>query len=117
VPRWWTTRHYRWTSYRHNAPGQANPYLTPHPLYGATAKDEKERQAVYRDLFRTQLDNKAIDDIRLALNQNQPLGNARFYARIEAMTGQRREAKPRGRPRVARDEPTPQEVGQGEFGL
>ena len=24
--------HYRWTSYRHNALGQASPYLTPHPL-------------------------------------------------------------------------------------
>ena len=38
-------------------------------------------------------EHKAIDDIRLALNQNQPLGSSRFYARIEAMTGQRREAK------------------------
>ncbi|MCK7501787.1 MAG: hypothetical protein MZW92_76145 [Comamonadaceae bacterium] len=28
-----------------------------------------------------------IDDIRLALNQNQPLGNERFYARIEKLTG------------------------------
>ncbi len=24
--------HYRWTSYRHNALGQSNPYLTPHTL-------------------------------------------------------------------------------------
>ena len=29
-----------------------------------------------------QLDKTAIDDIRLALNQNQPLGNKRFYAKI-----------------------------------
>ncbi|HQQ35209.1 MAG TPA: hypothetical protein PK372_04655 [Rugosibacter sp.] len=34
----------------------------------------------------------------LALNQKQPLGNSRFYAEIEDMTGRRREAKPRGRP-------------------
>ena len=27
-------------------------------------------------LFRAQLDREAIDDIRLALNQNQPLGNS-----------------------------------------
>jgi len=32
------------------------------------------------------------------LTQNQPLGNSRFYTKIEAMTGQRREPKPRGRP-------------------
>lgn len=62
--------HYRWTSYRHNALGQANPYLTPHPLYRAIGRDNTERQAAYRDLFRAQLDNNAIDDIRLALNQN-----------------------------------------------
>ena len=77
--------HYRWTSYRHNALGQASPYLTPHPLYLAIGRGDTERQAAYRDLFRAQLDNKAIDDIRLALNQNQPLGSSRFYARIEAI--------------------------------
>ena len=51
------------------------------------------------------MDNKAIADIRLALSQNQSLSNSRFYSRIEATTGQRREAKPRGRPRVQRDKP------------
>jgi putative transposase len=85
--------HYRWTSYRHNALGQANPYLTPHPLYLALGKDGKERQTAYRALFRAQLDKAAIDDIRLTLNQNQSLGNSGFYAKIEAMTGQRREAR------------------------
>lgn len=109
--------HYRWTSYRHNALGQASPYLTPHPLYLAIGRGDTERQAAYRDLFRAQLDNKAIDDIRLALNQNQPLGNSRFYAKIEATTGQRREAKLRGRPRVQRDESPACDAGQGELGL
>lgn len=41
--------------------------------------------------------------IRLALHQSQPLGNERFYAKIEKMSGMRREAKPRGRPRLAPD--------------
>lgn len=27
--------HYRWSSYRHNALGQANAYSRPHPLYRA----------------------------------------------------------------------------------
>ena len=36
----------------------------------------------------------------MAINQSQPLGNERFHARIERMTGQRREAKPRGKPRL-----------------
>ena len=107
--------HYRWTSYRHNALGQANPYLTPHPLYLSLGQDDKARQAAYRSLFRAQLDNEAINDIRLALNQSQPLGNSRFYMKIEAMTGQRREAKPRGRPRVRRDESPAHDLKQGKL--
>jgi hypothetical protein len=34
----------------------------------------------------------------LALPQSQPLGNALLYAKIESLTGTRREAKPRQRP-------------------
>jgi len=68
-------------------------------------------------LFRAQLDQAAIDDIRLALNQNQALGNARFYAKIERMTGQRREPRPRGRPRVLPDNDPASGKGQGGLPL
>jgi len=109
--------HYRWTSYRTNALGQASALITPHALYRTLGATDKERQGAYRALFRSQLDKAAIDDIRLALNQNQPLGNERFYARIEQMTGQRREAKPRGRPRSAPDDNPAASAGQGELAL
>jgi putative transposase len=92
--------HYRWTSYRANALGQTDSRLTPHPLYLALGDTGKERQAAYRALFRTHLDQEAIDDIRLATTQSQPLGDERFLRRIEKMTGIRREARPRGRPRL-----------------
>lgn len=82
---------------------QASAIITPHPLFSALGKTDAERQSVYRGLFRTQLDHEAIDNIRLALNQSQPLGNERFYRQIEKMAGQRREGKPRGRPRVRSD--------------
>lgn len=91
--------HYRWSSYRHNALGQVNRYLSPHSLYLALGSEAKTRQATYRALFRTELDEEAISDLRLAINQNQPLGNTRFLDKIEAMTGQRREPRPRGRPK------------------
>ena len=109
--------HYRWTSYRHNGLGQADSRVSPHPLYLALGGADRERQAAYRALFRPQPDEAAIDGIRLALNQNQPLGNSRFYARIEKMTGQRREARPRGRPRLeaAAGEAAPK--GQGMLDL
>ena len=95
--------HYRWTSYRHNALGVTDSCITPHVLYQAMGQTDKRRQTAYRALFRVPLDGAAIDDIRLALNQNQPLGNARFYAKIEKATGVRRQARPRGRPRMEAD--------------
>jgi hypothetical protein len=32
-----------------------------------------------------------VSELRLAVNQNQPLGNERFYETIERMPGQRRD--------------------------
>ena len=49
------------------------------------------------------LDDKPLSDLRLALNQDQLIGNERSVRDIEAMTGQRREPRKRGRPRK-RDE-------------
>jgi hypothetical protein len=72
---------------------------------------------VTRALFRSHLDQAGIDDIRLALNQNQPLGNERFLGRIEKMTGVRREARPRGRPRLEEVAPSAALPGQGELSL
>ena len=84
--------------------GYSDALLTPHALYTGLAADDAGRHARYRALFRHSLDAEAIADIRLALHQSQPLGNARFMDTIERMTGQRREAKPRGRPRAKRPE-------------
>ena len=90
---------YRWSSYRANALGQLDALIKPHKLFSRIAINEQERQAAYRVLFKHELDGNAIADIRLALAQGQPLGNGRFLETIERMTGQRRETKPRGRPR------------------
>ena len=92
--------HYRWSSYRHNALGQPDSRLSPHLVYTAMAASDKARQTAYRALFRAELASEAIDDIRLALNQNQPIGSNRFHNQIEKKLGVRREARPRGRPRL-----------------
>jgi len=49
----------------------------------------------------------------MALNQDQPIGNDRFYLAIEAMTGQRRALRKRGRPRKGKDEDSEAETGAG----
>jgi putative transposase len=69
-------------------------------VYLDLGKTARQRQSAYRAQFRTALDRDALDAIRLALNQNQPLGSARFLTRIARVTGERREARPRGRPRL-----------------
>ena len=101
--------HYRWSSYRANALGETMPLLTPHPLYATLGPDDSRRQGAYRELFDQVLSDKTITDIRLALKQTQPLGNSRFFDTIEQATGQRREAKPRGRPRKPEQEGSPQD--------
>lgn len=82
--------HYRRSSYRCNALGQAGVRITPHPIYLALGQDYAQRQTAYRAMFRPQLDRAAIDDFRLALIQNQPIGNERFLAQIKKITGIRR---------------------------
>ena len=109
--------HYQWSSYRRNALGHANAYLTPHPLYLALGSDNEARQAAYRSLFRTELNDEAVSDIRLALNQSQPLGNSQFYAKIEKITGQCRAPRPRGRPPEKKCESEQEGVGQEELPL
>jgi hypothetical protein len=56
-----------------------------------------------------------INDIRQAVTQNQPLGNSRFYTKIEAMAGQRREPKPRGRQKKQKDNKPEENFNQREL--
>jgi putative transposase len=90
---------YRWSSYRANGLGQADALLTPHGVYLGLDEDKDQRQAAYRALFQPGLENEVLTDIRLALNQGQPLGKGRFLEQVERMVGRRCEVRPRGRPR------------------
>ena len=103
---------YPWSSYRANGLGEPDSLLIPHALFLRLASDALERQAAYRALFRTELDHEALSDIRLALNQGQPLGKGRFLDQVERMVGRRCEVRPRGRPRKVVNEG---DSGVGEF--
>jgi putative transposase len=89
---------YRWSSNRHNGLGQADRRITPHPIYLALGQDGSSRQAAYRGLFRSQLDEEALADIRRALAQGQPLGRDRFSDKVCAAAGIRRIQRKPGRP-------------------
>ena len=87
---------YPWSSYHHNALGQANDLVVPHPEYQRLGESSESRQAAYRELFKRQLSENSITDIREATNKAWVLGNDRFKQRIQEQLGRRVEPKARG---------------------
>lgn len=90
---------YRWSSYRANAQGEADPTLTPHDLYEALGADAGARAAAYRALFGAVLAPGLVEEIRRATNGNHALGSARFAAQVAVALGQRSVPGKPGRPR------------------
>jgi putative transposase len=96
---------YPWSSYGNNGLGQENLLITPHERYLVLGGCGAERQCAYRHLFRAALGDGVLCEIREATNKAWVLGNDRFKARVEQLTGRRAQSKPRGRPRKATDKP------------
>jgi putative transposase len=92
---------YRWSSYRHNAQGAPDSLLIPHAGYLALGGNPVERQNAYRELFRHHLDDAALREIRVALNQEVAIGSDRFKEEIEKSLSRRTQPASRGRPRKA----------------
>jgi len=90
---------YPWSSYRHNAQGDLMDGLSPHPLYTALGRSDYERQSAYRELFRFQLDEGLVDQIRQSTNGNYALGSESFKKDVEDALGRRVVAGVDGRPR------------------
>ena len=87
---------YVWSSYRANALGVPVRMWTPHVAYLELGSSASARCRAYRETFSSELDKKLIGDIRLALNTGLVLGNDRFRAEVEQLTGQRQELLKRG---------------------
>ena len=89
---------YRWSSYHHHAWGTANSLIQDHDLYLELDRDPAARQYAYRELFKHQLPEAQLHDIRECLAYNFPLGNDRFRETIETALGRRVGERKRGRP-------------------
>lgn len=87
---------YPWSSYYHNALGQANDSVIPHPEYQHLGVTNEARQTAYRELFKLQLSENSIIEIREATNKAWVLGNDQFKQRIQEQLGRRVEPKARG---------------------
>jgi putative transposase len=92
---------YPWSSYRANAQGQPDVLVTPHEVYRRLARSSEERLSAYRQLFRAQISKEDLDAIRESTHKGWALGNDRFRAKVERLSGRRAAPLPRGRP--ARD--------------
>lgn len=93
-----TPGQYRWSSYRANAQGTADPLVAPHPLYTALGRTRAGRQEAYRALFKTHVDDLDLKNIRAAWQTGTPLGNDKFRKKIERKLGSNVGQARRGRP-------------------
>ena len=87
---------YTWSSYRAHAFGLAVKLWQPHSEYLALGDTLEARVSAYREFFRQQLSAQVITHIRDALNKGLILGNDRFRAEVEALTGARLQHLKRG---------------------
>ena len=74
---------YAWSSYRHNARGDRDALITPHPVYVALGDRPALRQAAYRAFFRESLHEETLDAIRRATARGRVVGDDPFVEQIE----------------------------------
>lgn len=87
---------YPWSSYRSNALGQSNELVAPHLEYRRLGNTDEERQAAYRQLFKSHIPESSLNEIRDATNKAWVLGNDRFKQRIQKQLERRVEPNERG---------------------
>lgn len=94
---------YRWSSFRSNALGEAEAFITRHTVYLALGLDDAARQQRYRALFEHAIDPIMIDGIRDATNKGWILGSDRFKEQIGELLERQLEPKSRGGDRKSND--------------
>lgn len=90
---------YKWSSYCVNALGKASKLSSPHTLYLNLGNHTQERLQAYRELFRYQLDDNMIEDIREVTQKGLVLGRDDFVDQIEKLTARKLEVRGAGRPK------------------
>ena len=95
-----TPDQYRWSSYRYHAWGETNVLIKDHLLFYALDKNVQTRQKKYRELFRHQIPEVGIHQIRQSLAYNYPLGDDHFQKQVERALGRRIGFKERERPKI-----------------
>jgi REP-associated tyrosine transposase len=89
---------YRWSSHAHYATDEPNRLITEHPVYLRLGRTRAERQAAFRSMFATSLDERLVAQIRNAINTDSALGSETFMDDAEGKLGRSVRAPTRGRP-------------------
>jgi len=87
---------YPWSSYGFNALGRENDLVAAHAEYQRLGRRAEQRQAAYRQLFRSRLGEGLVNEIRDATNRAWVLGDDQFKKRIQAQIERRVEPTARG---------------------
>ncbi len=98
---------YHWSSYPANGGGVDSRLISHHPLYLALGHSPSVRQARYRNLFESHLDQVDLRRIREVTHRGLVLGSKRFVQEVEQRTERRARPLKRG--------PRPKSASGGEF--
>ncbi|MFQ3325291.1 MAG: putative transposase [Pseudomonadales bacterium] len=90
---------YKWSSYQCNALGKQSDLLTPYEEHLTLSKSVDERQKIYQDLFKYQLDKELVTKISDATNKGIAIGNESFKQDIEINFKRRMTPSKMGRPK------------------
>lgn len=92
---------YRWSSYGVNAYCDAG-WLSPHEEYKRLGGDAEERARAYRKLFKNQLSNEDVHQLRRTAHYCHPMGSDHFCRQIESRygihCGQMKPGRPKNQP-------------------
>lgn len=87
---------YGWSSYQRTAGGQTSSLIKPHVAYQRLGRSNDERLTAYRQLFKQQLSEHSMNEIRDATNKAWALGSERFKQKIQKQLERRIAPTPRG---------------------
>ena len=90
---------YAWSSYNHNATVKKTDMITEHKSYQSLAKTDKDRAKAYRDMFKKKINAETLDFIRNTTKKGWAMGDSKFAAKIEKISGRRATPLPKGRPK------------------
>jgi putative transposase len=72
---------YAWSSYMSNAEGVPSFLLTPHRQFIRLGREDEDRRAAYRAMFRKPLDEEMLHEMRGTARGELALGSAQFKVR------------------------------------